>query len=174
MLEPRTNTELKVPELLSMIDSGESLLLLDVRNEDQHRRWPLEGRRPVKTIHITYFEFIEAAEASLAKVPAHPGPIAVLCAKGGSSELVAALLRETGRAAQNVAGGMVAYGEYLSPARVPLDKADITGLELWQINRRGKGCLSYLLRAGSQAILVDPPRPADFTRSLVKVLARRV
>src|ERR1700687_961840 len=139
MLEPLTNTELEVSELLSMIDSGESLLLLDVRNEDEHRSWPLEGRCPVKTVHIPYFDFIEAAEVSLAKVPAHSGPIAVLCAKGGSSELVAALLRETGRAARNVAGGMAAYGQYLMPVRVPPDKADIAGLEIWQINRRGKG-----------------------------------
>src|SRR5713226_3722748 len=176
MLEPLTHTELKVPELLSMIDSGEPLLLLDVRNEDEHRSWPLEGRRPVETIHIPYFEFIEAAEASLAKVPAHPGPIAVLCAKGGSSELVAALLRETGRAAQNVAGGMVAYGEYLSPVRVPLDKdkADIAGLEIWQINRRGKGCLSYVIRAGGEAIVIDPSRQVDFYQAWVKGLGARI
>jgi len=174
MLEPRTNTELKVPELLSMIDSGEPLLLLDVRNEDEHRSWPMEGRRPVKTIHIPYFEFIEAAEASLAKVPAHPGPIAVLCAKGGSSELVAALLRETGRAAQNVAGGMMAYGEYLWPVRVPLDKADISGLEIWQINRRGKGCLSYVIRAGDEAIVIDPSRRVDFYQAWAKGLGARI
>lgn len=174
MLEPQANTELRVPELLSMIDSGEALLLLDVRNEDEHRTWPLEGRRPVKTIHIPYFEFIEAAEASLAKVPAHPGPIAVLCAKGGSSELVAALLRETGRPAQNVAGGMVAYGEYLSPVRVPLDKADISGLEIWQINRRGKGCLSYVIRAGGEAIVIDPSRQVDFYRDWVRGLGARI
>jgi glyoxylase-like metal-dependent hydrolase (beta-lactamase superfamily II)/rhodanese-related sulfurtransferase len=174
MLEPQTNTELKIPELLSMIDSGEALLLLDVRNDDEHRSWPLEGRRPVKTIHIPYFEFIEAAEASLAQVPAHPGPIAVLCAKGGSSELVAALLRETGRAARNVAGGMAAYGEFLLPVRVPLDKADIAGLEIWQINRRGKGCLSYLVRAGEEAVVIDPSRQVDFYQAFARGLGARI
>src|SRR6516165_2283337 len=148
MLEPRTNREIEVGELLSMIDSGQPLLLLDVRNDEEHQSWPLEGLRPVETFHLPYFEFIEDPEGSMAKVPRRSGPIVVLCAKGASSEFVAGMLRETGRAARNIAGGMVAYGEYLSALQLALDAEDVSQLEIWQINRRGKGCLSYVVRVG--------------------------
>ena len=79
MIEPQTNREIEVGELLSMIDSGQPLLLLDVRNEEEHQSWPLEGLRPVETFHLPYFEFIEDPEASMAKLPRRAGPIAVLC-----------------------------------------------------------------------------------------------
>jgi len=174
MIEAETNSEFEVGELLSMIDSGGPVLLLDVRNEEEQRAWPLEGRRPVKTIHLPYFEFIEAPDVATAKVPRYPGPIAVLCAKGGSSELVAALLRESGKPARNVAGGMVAYGEYLSPVQVPLDEGAASRFEIWQINRRGKGCLSYVVRAGGQAAVIDPSRRIDFYHAFVEGLGARI
>lgn len=174
MVDCENNPALEINELVSLIDSGASLLLLDVRNEDEHRSWPLEGRRPVTTINLPYFEFIEAPDTSIAKLPDHPGPIAVLCAKGGSSELVAEMLRDAGKAAQNVAGGMVAYGEYLFPVQVPLEKTDRSRFEIWQINRRGKGCLSYVVRAGGEAMVIDPSRYIDFYRAFVSSLGARI
>jgi glyoxylase-like metal-dependent hydrolase (beta-lactamase superfamily II) len=91
-------------------------------------------------------------------VPRDRGPIYAVCAKGDSSDLVADMLRQRGADARNVEGGMVAYGESLHPVRVPLDAEEDKRFEIWQLNRRGKGCLSYVICSGGEAAIVDPSR----------------
>jgi glyoxylase-like metal-dependent hydrolase (beta-lactamase superfamily II) len=121
-------------------------------------------------MNIPYFEFIEEPEQALGRVPhPHTAEIAVVCAKGGSSEFVADLLREAGIPARNVAGGMRAYGSYLEPVLVP-----DTRPEIWQMNRRGKGCLSYVIRSGSDAIVVDPSRHTQTYLDFVSELKARI
>lgn len=165
--------EMAVEELLTKIDAGEPLLLLDVRNDDEFESWKLEGRRPVDTMHVPYFDFIEDEADSITHIP-KGREVVVLCAKGGSSEMVAGMLRDAGIAAKNVAGGMIAYGEYLQPVQVPL-RVDETGrFEIWQINRRGKGCLSYVVRARNEAIVVDPSRQVEQYQTFVRRLGARI
>jgi glyoxylase-like metal-dependent hydrolase (beta-lactamase superfamily II)/rhodanese-related sulfurtransferase len=146
---------IEIGEVLARADRGEELLLLDVRNDDEFGAWRLEARRPIETVHVPYFDFIEDPEGAIAKVP-EGRDLVVLCAKGGSSEMVADLLVEAGRRAWSVAGGMLAYGTFLEIVRVPSDAA-----EIHQLNRRGKGCLSYLVRFGKHAVVVDPARTVE-------------
>jgi glyoxylase-like metal-dependent hydrolase (beta-lactamase superfamily II)/rhodanese-related sulfurtransferase len=169
-----SDSELSVGELLSMIDCGQPMVLLDARNEEEFRSWRLDGLRPVQTVNLPYFEFIEAPERSIARLPDTGKLIAVVCAKGDSSDLVARMLREAGRNAKNVAGGMVAYGEHLWPVRVLLPQADAVHFELWQVNRRGKGCLSYILRAGGKAAVIDPSRCEAFYLQFVERLGAQI
>lgn len=159
------STAISVAELLQKIDAGERLLLLDVRNAEEFERWRVEGRRPVETIHGPYFDFVED-ESLLDQVPGDRGPIYAICAKGDSSDLIAEMLRHRGADARNVAGGMVAYGESLQPVRV----SD----EIWQMNRRGKGCLSYVIRHGDQAVIVDPSRNIGQYEQVVEKLGAQI
>jgi len=166
---------IEVGELLARVDAGEPLLLLDVRNDEEFESWRVEGRRPVETVHVPYFDFIEDADGAAGRLP-RGREIVVLCAQGGSSAMVVDMLREAGLPARNVAGGMVVYGGHLEPVRVPLDADEAARWELWQINRRGKGCLSYVVRAGGEAIVVDPSRDVGwydgFVRRLGAVIVR--
>jgi rhodanese-related sulfurtransferase len=146
-----------VDALLPRLDRGEKILLLDVRNEDEFDSWKVEARRPVETVHVPYFDFIEDAEASIAKVP-RGRDVVVLCAQGGSSEMVAGMLQEAGIPSANIKGGMIAYGVYLEPVRVPLAPEEAARFELWQVIRRGKACLSYVIVSGEEAVVVDPSR----------------
>ncbi len=150
-------TSISIAELLGKIDSGERFVLLDVRNDEEYARWKVEGRDPVDTFHRAYFDFIED-ESALDQVPRDRGPIYAICAKGDSSDLIAEMLRDRGADARNVAGGMIAYGEFLQSVRVPLDPDEESRFEIWQMNRRGKGCLSYVIRSGAEAVVVDPSR----------------
>jgi glyoxylase-like metal-dependent hydrolase (beta-lactamase superfamily II)/rhodanese-related sulfurtransferase len=151
------STSISIAELLQAIDSGERFLLLDVRNDEEFERWRVEGRHPVDTVHQGYFAFIED-DSLLDQIPRERGPIYAICAKGDSSDLIAEMLRDRGADARNVAGGMIAYGEYLQPVRVPLEPDEAGRFEIWQMNRRGKGCLSYIIRSGGDAVVVDPSR----------------
>src|SRR5262245_36221847 len=113
----------EVGELLPRLDRGEKVVLLDVRNQDEYESWKLEPRRPVETVHVPYFDFIEDGDAALARVP-RDRELVVLCAKGGSSEMVVELLADAGVRAANIAGGMLAYGIYLEPVRLSLRAAE--------------------------------------------------
>ena len=175
---PRNPAEPPVPtvdvgELLPRLDRGERVLLLDVRNDEEYESWKVEPRRSVQTIHVPYFDFIEDAEGSIAKVP-RDREVVVLCAQGGSSEMVVEMLGEAGIASRNIRGGMIAYGVYLEPVRVPLTDAEKKRFELWQVNRRGKACLSYVIVAGGEAVVVDPSRYVEWYESFAEARGARI
>jgi glyoxylase-like metal-dependent hydrolase (beta-lactamase superfamily II)/rhodanese-related sulfurtransferase len=162
-----------VAELLKRADAGDPVLLLDVRNDADFESWKLEGRKRIETVHVPYFEFIEDEDAAMAKLP-KDREIVVVCAKGDSSEMIAEMINEKGMSARNVAGGMAAYGNYLQPVEVHLAPGEEGRFELWQLNRRGKGCLSYVIRAKDQAILVDPSRAEDQYEAFLEKLGARL
>ena len=166
--------ELQAADLLAIIDAGRPVLVLDVRNEEEHASWRIEGVRPFQSVHVPYFEFLENPDGALAQIPSDTRPIAVVCAKGGSSSFVAEVLRDAGRDARNVAGGMVSYGDHLQARRVSLGEECAGQLEIWQVNRRGKGCLSYLICSADEAMVIDPSRRTEFYQSLAARLHARV
>ena len=144
-------------ELYHLLAAGEpAFVLLDVRNAEDFAAWKIEGpHQPAATVHIPYFDFLEDEEAALAKLSAlRELPIVVVCAKGGSSDFVANLLRENGFSAANLEEGMVGWGDLVVEVDVPTG----TPLVVKQIQRVGKGCLAYLIADGGQALVVDPHR----------------
>lgn len=167
------NHEIDVKELLEKVDSGAPLLVLDVRNDDEFDKWKIEGRREFKVAHIPYFDFIEDEQAAAQRLPKSQGEVIAVCAKGGSSEMVAEILRGLGVPTRNLVGGMIAYGEHLESAQVPLQEEERAVFEIWQFNRRGKGCLSYAVISGGEAVVVDPSRAIEIYESfLARVGAR--
>jgi len=159
--------EIEIAELLAKVDGGEPLLVLDVRNADEHESWKIEGRREVNIAHVPYFDFIEDEKSASARVPKAESEIVVVCAKGGSSQMVAEILRGAGLPARSLVGGMIAYGEYLESAKVPLREAEADLFELRQLNRRGKGCLSYVVISAGEAAVIDPSRAVEAYEALL-------
>ncbi len=162
-----TEHEVEVGELLAKVDAGEPLMVLDVRNDDEYESWKIEGRRHFEVAHIPYFDFIEDEQSALARLPQHQGEVIAVCAKGGSSEMVAEILRGAGVPTRNLVGGMIAYGEYLAPVKVPVRQSEQEAFAIWQFNRRGKGCLSYAIVSGGEAVVVDPSRAAEAYESFL-------
>jgi glyoxylase-like metal-dependent hydrolase (beta-lactamase superfamily II)/rhodanese-related sulfurtransferase len=163
----------EVGELLPRLDRGEPILLLDVRNEEEYESWKVEPRRAVETIHVPYFDFIEDTEGSIAKVP-RDREVVVLCAQGGSSEMIVDMLGEAGIASKNIKGGMIAYGVYLEPVKLPLAPAEAARFTIWQVNRRGKACLSYVIVSGGEAVVVDPSRHVEWYAGFASEQAARI
>ena len=116
---------------------NEELFILDVRNGDAFEDWKIEGRK-YEYLNIPYFELLDGVEEILPKIPTDKD-VLVVCAKEGSSVMVAELLSEAGREAAYLEGGMKSWSSYLEPIKV----ADLeNGGELYQFVRLGKGCLS--------------------------------
>lgn len=140
------------------------LLILDVRNSEAFQRARIETRHTPETLNIPYFEFIEddTVEEALACVPAGR-PIVVVCVHGGTSELVAAMLRKRGYQAANLAGGMEEWSR-LHMVR-PVLESDSAAI--YQIERVARGCLSYAIISDGWGAIIDPSHHiAEYRRLL--------
>lgn len=143
-------------EIAKSIIRKQPLFVLDVRNEEAYSDWKIEGEG-VQSMNIPYFELLDGLEALDGKIP-EQGEILVVCAKEGSSILVAEMLEQEGHKAAYLEGGMRAWSEHLEPIKVG-ELAD--GGELFQFVRIGKGCLSYMLISDGKAAVIDAVRMTD-------------
>jgi glyoxylase-like metal-dependent hydrolase (beta-lactamase superfamily II) len=162
----RESTEITPRELFErLVTRGEALPILDARNEDEFAAWKIEGTRPLAYLNLPYFGFIDEPERSAERVAQAGDAWIAVCAKGDSSAFVAEILRERGTRAVNLTGGMEAWGNLHVPVRVG---GDARRFELWQINRYGKGCLSYVILAEGQAIVIDASRHLEVYEAFLR------
>lgn len=143
-------------EVTKKVVNKEAFFILDVRNEDAFEDWKIEGEN-IQYLNIPYFDLLDGVEEILDQLPTDQ-EILVVCAKEGSSIMVAEMLVEEGRPASYLAGGMKAWSEHLEPVKVGDLKG---GGEVYQFVRIGKGCLSYMIISGDEAAVVDATRMTD-------------
>lgn len=146
--------KLSAEQLAQLIINQEEWFILDVRNEKDFKQWSLEGEQ-LEVVNIPYFELLDGVESQLDKIPVGK-KVLVVCAKEGSSQFVAEQLIEAGRKEiYFLEGGMKAWSEHLVPVKI----ADLRdGGEVYQFNRIGKGCLSYMVISDGEAAVIDPIR----------------
>ena len=135
-----------------VIDNKE-LFILDVRNADAFEDWKIEGHK-FEYLNIPYFDLLDGVEEILDQIPTDKD-VLVVCAKEGSSIMIAEMLSDAGREVAYLAGGMKSWSMYLEPIKVG-DLAN--GGELYQFVRLGKGCLSYMTISEGEAALIDAVR----------------
>lgn len=142
--------------------AGNSLFVLDVRNPDDYARWRVEGRSGLEQINLPYYAFIEDADSAVAQIPADR-EVLVVCAKEGSSQYVAELLRERGIAASYLEGGIGTWGNYY-------DVRDIVSApwgRIVQVARPARGDLSFVVISKGRAAIIDPLRHSEQYFALV-------
>jgi glyoxylase-like metal-dependent hydrolase (beta-lactamase superfamily II) len=141
-------------ELAERLDRGEALQVLDVRAPEKVERG-----------HIalgTELEFRAQPNSRLFAMPDvkelqldASRPIAVVCNHGNSSKKATAFLRERGFEAYSVIGGMAAWETvYVARSLSPTPSLS----HVVQLDRVGKGSLSYILASDGDAVIVDPGR----------------
>lgn len=143
-------------EVTKKVFNKEPLFILDVRNESDFQDWKIEGEN-FDYYNIPYFELLDGVEGILDKILANQ-EVLVVCAKEGSSLMVAEMLSEQGLTASYLQGGMKAWSEHLEPVKVG-DLND--GGEVYQFVRIGKGCLSYMVVSNGEAAIIDATRMTD-------------
>ncbi|UOQ44546.1 MBL fold metallo-hydrolase [Halobacillus salinarum] len=144
-------------ELAEKIVHNEKTIILDVRNEDEFKDWKIEGAQ-VESYNEPYFNLLDGVEELEDRLPKDE-EIVVVCAKGGSSQMVGEMLAEAEfKHVYSLDGGMKAWSEHLEPVKV----ADLTGGgSLYQFVRLGKGCLSYMIASNGEAAVVDAARMTE-------------
>lgn len=148
-------------ELHAKIDSGEPMFILDVRNTEEYNDWKIEGKN-IESINIPYFDFLDENEEIFKDLP-KDREIIVICAKGGSAQMVAEMLDERGYQASYLKEGMMEWSQFYHPVTIAKDE----NFKLIQINRVAKGCLSYMVVSHGQAMIVDSARHTDMYLDLV-------
>lgn len=135
---------------------NKELFILDVRNADAFADWKIEGHQ-FEYVNIPYFELLDGVEEILPKIPTNKD-VLVVCAKEGSSIMVAEMLSDAGCEVSYLEGGMKSWSMYLEPIKVGDLK---NGGELYQFLRLGKGCLSYMVINDGEAAVIDAVRFND-------------
>ncbi|WP_349729396.1 MBL fold metallo-hydrolase [Peribacillus frigoritolerans] len=151
-----TLNEMTAAEVSKKVINKADLFILDVRNESDFNDWKIEGQN-FKFLNIPYFDLLDGVEEILDQIPANK-EILVVCAKEGSSVMVAEMLSEAGLDVSYLKGGMKAWSEHLEPVKI----GDLNnGGEIYQFIRLGKGCLSYMVVSNGEAAVIDSTRMTD-------------
>ncbi|MFE6136159.1 MBL fold metallo-hydrolase [Bacillus sp. NPDC057893] len=140
------------------------LFILDVRNETDYEDWKIEGKQ-VSSINKPYFDLLDGVDHIVDELPREK-EILVVCAKEGSSQFVAEQLLNAGfNDVSYLAGGMKAWSEYVKPLKV----GDVQGGgSIYQFNRLGKGCLSYMVVSKGEAAVIDAVRTVEAYEEFAK------
>ncbi|MBN6188840.1 MBL fold metallo-hydrolase [Aneurinibacillus sp. BA2021] len=144
--------EISAKQLHDRLNSGEAVVILDVRNSEDYNDWKIEHKH-LTDINIPYFDFLDDNEDMYAPLPKDT-EIIVVCAKGGSAKMVADILDERGYRVGYLTEGMQEWSQFYHPVTV----TDENGLKIIQVNRLAKGCLSYMIISDGKAMVVDPGR----------------
>lgn len=145
-----------VADVARKVIENKELFILDVRNADAFADWKIEGHK-FNYLNIPYFELLDGVEEILPQIPTDK-EILVVCAKEGSSIMVAELLAEAGLEVAYLEGGMKSWSMYIEPVKV----GELSGGgELYQFVRLGKGCLSYMAVNEGEAAIIDAVRFSD-------------
>lgn len=151
-------------ELADELAAGESVTVLDLREDPE---WGIEADGVTAKPYAP--SAVLADPASVARQLT--GRVAVLCNRGRTAAPVAQLLREHGVEALVVEGGIRGWIAALQDRPVALG---LRGLEVRQVQRPGRGCLSYLLACDGEALVIDPAPDAGFYVELAAALGARV
>jgi glyoxylase-like metal-dependent hydrolase (beta-lactamase superfamily II) len=92
-------------------------------------------------------------------------PIITVCNAGRVSQTAAELLAQRGLDARSLAGGMKAWSLAWNTAVVLLRNPSI---DVIQVRRTGKGCLSYIVASGGNAAIIDPSLPPEIYLDLAR------
>lgn len=153
-----------VAELQAKINSAEGVTILDVRANQAYEEWHIQGER-VHSINTQNSKLKEQGVDSIQGLPQNQEVVAV-CAKGIAAQETVALLEQGGRQAVFLEGGMGAWAQYYKYVLV----AHEANFSIYQFLRTGKGCLSYMVTSGSEAVVVDAGRHLDAYLTLAQKL----
>jgi glyoxylase-like metal-dependent hydrolase (beta-lactamase superfamily II)/rhodanese-related sulfurtransferase len=142
-----------VAALREMLAQARPLTILDVRPEEEWAEWRIPGSR-----HVDAYAALKSGDPDALAGVDLPGdkPVITICGAGVTSLTAARQLRERGYQACSLAGGMKAWSLAWNSADVPLPASQA---RVVQLRRTGKGCLSYLIGSGDEALVIDASLP---------------
>lgn len=135
-------------ELQKWLKEDKELFILDVRPNEEREDWLIPESK-----HADIYEDLKSGDASPFKGIDLPDdqPVVTVCGAGKTSLIAAEKLREQGIEAYSLDGGMKAWNFAWDFAEMNVGDE----LTLLQVRRLAKGCLSYIIGSGNEAIVID-------------------
>ena len=143
-MSTKKDLETTSEEFHQKIKSGKIPLLLDVRGPQKFAEWNL-----FNSINVPIMQLLAKKEFPL---EFFENEVLVICGKGNDSSLGAEHLKSYGVNATSLLGGINAWNTVFDSIEV-VNEGD---LNLFQLRRMAKGCLSYILYKNGEAIVIDP------------------
>lgn len=138
--------EITAAELEHEIRDGRPITIVDVRRAEEFERWHIDPGA-AELVNLPAAESENGWQALAAG-----RELRIVCNRGNTSGRVAAELARRGIPARSVGGGMLAWSRLLVAAAVDIGSRTT----VIQFRREARGCLSYLVARGRQALVVDP------------------
>ena len=140
-----TTDRISVDELQELLTAGRPVTVLDVRSPSDVD-WEVPG-----SIHVDAYGDLQSGRLGpLAELNLAPGPVVTVCEVGRTAAIATDLLRASGVEALTLDGGMRSWSLAWNIAQTT-----ISGCEVIQVRRTGKGCLSYIVESESEAVVID-------------------
>jgi len=155
-----TNLTIEMVILRQWLEEGRPVLVLDVRPAEERAEWAIPG-----SIHVDAYHALKAGDPqALASVELPKNvPVVTICGAGKTSLIAAEQLQARGVPARSLKGGMQAWSLAWNAAEVGVKGSTARVI---QVRRTGKGCLSYLVGADGNALVIDPSLHPDVYRDL--------
>lgn len=143
-----TNT-IEAETLREWLEAQRPVTVLDVRSDEDRAQWAIPG-----SLHINAYDALRAEQPGTLATAALPPdqPVVTVCNAGRISQTAAAVLAGRGFDARSLAGGMKAWSLAWNVADIEVADA----VDIIQVRRTGKGCLSYIIGSHGEAVVVDP------------------
>jgi glyoxylase-like metal-dependent hydrolase (beta-lactamase superfamily II)/rhodanese-related sulfurtransferase len=128
-------------ELLPLLDGVDCPYMIDVRDADEVADWQIPG--------VHNFPLASLGK-NIDEIP-RDERLVMICAKGTRARQGAEILARHHIASQVLEGGMGAWASTYDKV-----EGSFGGATVVQLRRRGKGCLSYVIGAGTNCVVIDP------------------
>jgi glyoxylase-like metal-dependent hydrolase (beta-lactamase superfamily II)/rhodanese-related sulfurtransferase len=140
---------ISVDILRAWLEERRKVVVLDVRPRAERAEWAIPG-----SIHMDVYEALKAHDlAALAHFSPPAGmPVVTICGAGKVSQIAAEQLAAREIPVWSLEGGMKAWSLAWNIAHVPVQDQAV---QVIQVRRTGKGCLSYLIGDGEKATVID-------------------
>jgi len=142
-------TTIAVDTLRTWLEEQQPVTILDVRPTQDYAEWFIPG-----SIHVDAYDALKAHDPTALSGVELPADqlVVTVCGVGRTSQIAAEQLQARGVRALSLEGGMQAWSLAWNTAEVHFD--DRTARVI-QVRRTGKGCLSYLIGTGEEALVID-------------------
>jgi glyoxylase-like metal-dependent hydrolase (beta-lactamase superfamily II)/rhodanese-related sulfurtransferase len=132
-------------ELHKKLLSDQPLQLIDVRKPETFQEWSLLDSKNIPLKEINNSESRTILDPSK--------PIITICDAGQTSKDAAKILQDLGYTVKSLYGGLSEWNNVLDATNININESE---LEIIQLRRIAKGCLSYLISHNGEAAVIDP------------------
>jgi glyoxylase-like metal-dependent hydrolase (beta-lactamase superfamily II)/rhodanese-related sulfurtransferase len=146
-------------ELSKMLSMGKTVNIIDVRPLQDRQDWYIPG-----SIHVDAYDRLRKHDPNaLDAVHLDKSvPVVTVCESGNTSLIAADMLRQQGYRAYSLLDGMRGWSLAWNYAHEQFEN-----FEIWQVRRTGKGCLSYIIAANDEAIVIDASLPIEVYKEIL-------